>query len=131
IRLPKQPMRILRRNCRFAGRSGHHDRTDQCPLSRDKADIGRTSRLNAVFTMLAILIYWRLTEVEQTKNYLSLSRGWRGGRQWTRTNEVLGCKSSMRSARTKSCSRDDSLRRQRDCELPAVIRGQVRHVRRR
>jgi hypothetical protein len=43
-----------------------------------KADIGRTqrsrSRLNAVFTMLAILIYWRLTEAEQTKNNSSLSR---------------------------------------------------------
>jgi len=47
---------------------------------RRKADIGRTllpatdPRLNAAFTMLAILIYGRLTEMEQTKNYLSLSR---------------------------------------------------------
>jgi len=31
-------------------------------------------RLNKVFTMLPTLIYGRLTEMEQTKNYLSLSR---------------------------------------------------------
>jgi hypothetical protein len=61
--------------------SGHHDRADPCPLSGVKRtlvelseiSVGR-SRLNAVFTILAILIYGRLTEMEQTKNYLSLSR---------------------------------------------------------
>jgi hypothetical protein len=32
------------------------------------------SQLNAVFTMLATLIYWRLTEIEQTENNVFLNR---------------------------------------------------------
>ena len=41
IRLLKQPMRILQRNCRFAGRTGHDDRADLCPLSGVKRTLIR------------------------------------------------------------------------------------------
>src|SRR3974377_1228421 len=66
--------------CSLMAQSGHSTTEFRCPLLGVKQTLVKLSemsvtrsRLNAVFTMLATLIYGRLTEMEQTKNNLSLS----------------------------------------------------------
>src|SRR5262249_48003265 len=89
------------------------------------------SRLNAVFTMLAILIYGRLTETEQIKNNSSVSRWQSGGNHGPGQTKRLAAKARCGVPVPSRAPATTAYGRQRDCELPAVIRGQVRHVRRR
>ena len=70
--------------------------------------------------MLAILIYWRLTETEQTKNNSSLSRRQSGGNHGPGQTKRLAAKARCGVPVPSRAPATTAYGRQRDCELPAA-----------
>jgi hypothetical protein len=88
----------------------------RCPLSEVKRTLVEFSEMSASRSALTQCSPYiddshlrGFTEMEQDKEQFVSESDRVEVNRGPGQNEVLGCKSSMRSARTKSCSRDDSL----------------------